>query len=333
MALIAAIAFLMIFMLLGTAYVRYMTIEFDDARNYVYDLRARHLANGGVQAGIGEIQAALASESIPSPHYDVELAAFRQEKQGSGDYPQTIAVHIQDEAARVNLNYAPAPLLEALGLDANTIQALNDYRTSPGNPLLPSVDALRTNNLIDAQKFQALDKRLFTVYTAEDTRQPHSYINLNAAPPPVLAAVFGIDLEEARTLAGKRPFKSWADVLQKVGRDPTTFNVPVPRYAPRDMPRELALSSNCYRLAGLVDFSMPGGGGRAVRAATEAVVLFHDDGTYTIRYWNERRGAEAAEIAPAQSAPATEPTSNQQPQADSETPDTQPAQPSGESST
>jgi type II secretory pathway component PulK len=129
------------------------------------------------------------------------------------------------------------------------------------------------------------------VYSGTDLRQPHSYINLNTVSEPVLAAIFNINTEEATALAAKRPFTSWDDAVQKVGREPATFSVASAQYATRDMPADLALNSRCFRLESLVTMEMPGG--RTASAGVEAVVSFLENGTYSIRYWREIKSGAA----------------------------------------
>jgi DNA uptake protein ComE-like DNA-binding protein len=249
-----------------------------------------------VYAAIGEAREAIAHGRVPPGQYSIPLTEYRLEATGPGAYPQTVQVSLTDESARVNLNFAPVAVLRAMGLPEHAAQAVQDYRTK-GGKRLANVDALRAEGLVDGQTFRALHRDLFTVYTASDPRQPHSYLNLNSAPEAVLAAVFGIGAEEAAALAAKRPFATWADVLQKVGREPSTFNVAAPQYALRDMPAELALSSRCYRLQSIVELDMPGGRGRLVHAGVEAVVAFLEDGTYTIRYWRELHSGAAKEVS------------------------------------
>lgn len=300
MALVAAISLLVIFAMLGTAYIGYMTVEYDEAGIAMHDVRARELAQAGIYAAIGEAQAAIARGEAPKGEYAISLSAYRQEATGQGVYPQTAEVKVADESARVNLNYAPAALLRALGMPEKTAKAVEDYRAS--GKRLASVDALHSEGLADKQAMQSITRELLTVYTGSDPRQPHSYLNLNSAPDAVLAAIFGINAEEAAALAAKRPFASWEDAVQKVGREPSTFSVAAPQYASRDKPADLALNSRCYRLTSLVAMDMPGGTGRPVHAGVEAVVAFLEDGTYAIRYWHEIHSG-AAKAASETSAP------------------------------
>jgi len=284
MALVAAIGMLMIFAMLGTAYIGYMTLEYDEAGLAMREARARALVEAGIHAAIGEIQGAMARSESPKPEYTIALNAYRQESTGQGAYPQNVRVGLTDESGRINLNFAPVALLRAAGIPENAAKAIEDYRASGKH--LASVEALRSEGLVDNQTLQAIDRGRFTVYTGSDLRQPHSYLNLNTAPEPVLAAIFNISAEEAAALATKRPFASWEDAVQKVGREPSTFSVAPPQYASRDMPAALALSSRCFRLVSLVEMDMPGGNGRRVYAGAEAVVAFLENGTYSIRYWH-----------------------------------------------
>jgi type II secretory pathway component PulK len=302
MALIAAIGMLMIFAMLGTAYIGYTTIEYDEAGIHLQELRAKRLAASGVEAAIAEMQAAIARGETPKPEYTMSLAAYRQEATGLGVYPQPVKINVIDESSRVNLNFAPEPLLRAMGLPENAAKAVADYRAA--GKKLASVASLRADGLLDGQAYQAIDASLFTVYTGTDPRQPHSYLNLNTVPEKVLAAIFSINADEAKALAGKRPFTSWADALQKVGREPGTFNVSAPQYAVRDMPRDLALVSRCFRLVSTVAMDMPGGTGRIASAGVEVVVVFPENGGRAVRYWQELNSGTAEEKAAAAQEPA-----------------------------
>lgn len=289
MALVAAIGMLVVFAMLGTAYLGYMTLEYDQTGQEMRDVRARTLAEAGIYAGIGEAQAAIARGEAPKPEYAIALNAYRQEATGPGTYPQSVRVQVSDESARVNLNFAPGALLHNLGLPDNAVKAIADYRAA--GKRLASLDSLKSEGLVDTATLQSVKRDQFTVYSGTDLRQPHSYINLNSVPEPILAAIFNVNAEEATALASKRPFTSWEDAVQKVGREPSTFSVASAQYATRDMPADLALNSRCFRLVSLVDMNMPGG--RPASAGVEAVVSFLENGTYSIRYWREIKSGAA----------------------------------------
>lgn len=297
MALVAAIALLAVFALLGTAYVGYMWIEFEDVGIELHRTRARHLAAGGIFAAIGDLQSALDSGRPPAASFEYALATYRTEQGGPAAYPQRVTVDLSDESARIDLNSAPASLLAALGFESDAIDRLRVMRSE--NRRLASVDALRVDEIVTAQQFDSLAANELTVYSG-------GVLNLNTAGPRVLAAAFGISQNEAEALSAKRPFANWADTLQKVGREPTTFNLDVPSFAPREQPANIAFESRCFRLRSAAVLDMPGGDHRPVHAAVEAVVSFKDDGSYVIRLWRELRGAEAREadfaapVAPAE---------------------------------
>jgi type II secretory pathway component PulK len=307
MALVAAIALLAVFALLGTAYVGYMWLEFEDAGVQLHRTRARSLAAGGIYAAIGDLQIAIGDSQPPAATFEYSFATYRAEQGGPGAYPQRVTVNVLDESARVDLNTASTSLLAALGFESDAIDKLRTMRADRHR--LAGVDSLRVDEIVGAQEFETLDRADLTVYTG-------GTLNLNSVSPRVLSAAFGISNGEAEALAAQRPFANWADVLQKVGREPSAFNLDIPSFAPREKPAQVAFESRCFRLRSAATLDMPGGDHRPVHAAVEAVVLFNDDGTYAIRLWRELRGAEAREsaeatpITPLQSPPMAEaPTS------------------------
>jgi len=294
-ALIGAIAMLALFAMLGTAYVRFMMIEVDDTSQELDVLRAEYLATGGIYAAIGEIEYALAEGAVPDAEFSLPANVYRYEGGKQVARVQDVTVTVSDEAARLNLNHTPPQVLRALGLDDGELRRLeNALPTSSGlrsesRRWLNNVDELLTRGIVSRRDYDRLDRNRFTIHTVADADKPTGFINLNAAEPVVLGAIFGLhDTTEIGTLAASRPFASWQDVLTKTGREPSTFNVAPPRYASREMPSALALTSRCYRLRSEVGMNYRGARGRTVSAAVEAVVLFHENGTYSIRYWNGR---------------------------------------------
>lgn len=317
-ALIGAISMLAIFTLLGTAYVRYMMIEYEDTRRHLDEIRARHLASGGIYAAIGEIGAALDNGETPKNGYTIKGYAYRYEGGARVAYEQEIQVSTSDESARIDINHAPPELLAAIGMDAEAIGKLNKAIPTPtglrssSRRWLNSVDDLLTRNIVNHRQFNAINTGLLTTYTVADHGNPAGFLNLNEAGTEVLSAIFGIsDPVEVSQLMAKRPFESWQDAVTKSGREPDTFNVKSPRYASREMPRELALSSHCFRLHSEVSLSF-GSARRPTTASVEAVVLFKDDGSFAIRFWNEgpqrlAQRDEGAPVAPEASGVAASP--------------------------
>lgn len=302
-ALITALAMLLIFTILGTAYVGFMSIEQDNARYEGQQVHARHLARGGLHAAIGEIQAALQAGNRPQEEYEFQIPVYLRVAGALTAHPQTVHVSVLDESGRINVNHAPRQVLEALGFDRRIVRKLKGGLPAPGEPStsdrrwLASVHELRSRGFLGAKAFKALDKDILTVYTVEDPGNPTGFINLNSAPAPVLAAVFNISPEEAETLTHARPFSSWEDAVAKTGRDPGTYNVQPSLQAPRAMPAELALDSKCYRLvSSAARVKTRGTQGHHSRAVVEAVVIIKGSGDYEFRFWSEVPGEEAPDL-------------------------------------
>lgn len=286
MALISALGVLMIFTVLGTAYVRYMSYEYDKTKYIVQEVRSRALAQGGINAAIGEIEQALKDGKTPNAVYNFQLPVFIREGEGLREEAQTVTVRVSDEASRVNINHASKDLLSAMGFTRSGLNNLSDIKADTSvrkkhrvrSGPLASVNELRTRNVVGSRDYHNLDTDLMTVYTSSGV------VNINTAAPRVLAAVFGIELGDARVLASKRPFTSWANAVEKVGRDASTFNV---SSAGGSIPEELSLTSNAYRLISEATVRSQGARQRGVRGIVEAVVIFEDDGGTNIRFWSE----------------------------------------------
>lgn len=320
-ALIGAIGMLALFALLGTAYVRYMMIELEDTRRHLDEIRVQHLASGGIYATIGEIGAAIDNGETPEKKYSIKANAYRYESGERVAYEQEIQVSVTDESGRVNINHAPPQLLAAIGFDAEAIDKLNKAIPAPTGPAsgsrqwLYSVDDLLTRDILNRRQFNAIETGLLTTYTVEDHSNPTHFLNLNAADSDILAAIFGIsDPAELSQLMARRPFSSWQDAVAKSGREPSSLNVA--------LPLESAFTSRCFRLHGEVSMSFKGIARRPASASVEAVVLFKKDGSYAIRYWNERpmsltqtdkSAQEATERSGAGASPETPPPAEETP--------------------
>jgi type II secretory pathway component PulK len=288
-ALIAALSMLILFALLGAAYVTYMSGEFDRTRYEVQTLHARQLAHAGIQAAIGELHRALERGETPPAAYAFRLPVYDQQREPEF---HEVTVAVSDEAARINLNFAPREVLEAIGLDRAQIRELKrampreDGSEAGARRWLLSVADLRQRGYVNAAGYTALDPAMLTVYSS-DPRNPAGYINLNSASPAVLAAVLNVSPEDAEAIAQKRPFTSWDDAVQKIGRGPETFNIQPDEAGA--MPQDFALSSRSYRLTSEAALTM-GRGARRIRHTIEAVVHLDQEGGYAARYWNEFTG-------------------------------------------
>lgn len=325
LALIGAISMLALFVMLGTAMVKYMMIELEDTRRQVDEARARNLAAGGIYAAIGEIEAAIDDGRIPDQAYTIKANAYRYEAGERTAYEQEIQVAVSDESALIEINHAPPEVLAALGMDPEAIEKLGRAVPTPSGlrsgsrRWLTHVDDLLTRGIVNRRQFQAIQTDQLTTYTVEDHSKPAEFLNINSAGADAIAAIFGIDDSvEIRQLMAKRPFESWPDAVTKSGREPSAFNVKSPRYASRETPREIAFSSRCFRLHSEVRVAYAGIARRPSFAAVEAVVLFKDDGSFSIRFWNERpvRPAEADATTPEPTAPPEAPeTAGDEPEA------------------
>jgi type II secretory pathway component PulK len=296
-ALFAALAFLLIFSMLGTAYMRSMQISYKITSENLQKVRARHLSHGGIYAGIGEVQASLGRGDTPVSSYEINLPVYRTVEGEELESPQTILVNVSDESGKVNLNSAPSTLLVALGIPAKVVSKIKGSPLRGTRKALTSVDELRTGDFMTGQNYNALDKRLFTVYTggAESSVAP---TNLNSASAKVLSGIFSIDLEEATSLAHKRPFLSWEDVLGKVGREPSTFNVGGVASNGQGIPASLSLDSRTFRINSTTHMVTRDTTSNGVYRSVDAVVLFANDGSFSVRYWDESPSGEPeSEIA------------------------------------
>lgn len=315
MALVGALAMLFLFVLLGTAYVKYMGLELQDTRNDLERARVRALAQSGIHAAIGEIQAALSDGKAPEAAYDLSVNVYKYRNVERIAHPQDVHVTVADESARININHATPAVLGALGFGPGAVQRLKVELPKAGSGgkkrWLGSVHDLRTRDILNAQAYEALNTDILTTYTVAKHDNPTGFINVNTATPPVLAALLGIDKAEARALAAKRPFRSWQNLVAKSGREQATFNVSTAQYASRQKPAEIALQSNCFRLRSEATLQYEETARRPISETVEAVVLFKANGSYTIRYWNakpgEDTGSGAAPVQPPEAPPEPEP--------------------------
>ena len=293
-ALLFSLGIIVFFAMLGAAYIGYMNNAYDAARFEVNQSRVRGVAEAGIHAAIAEIQSALADGGQPASVYTFEPAVYRHEQAGRVAYAQKeVTVSVADEMARVNLNHAPQAVLEALGFEAEAAAAMvkSRPRAAGKGRFLNTVDDMVARELVTQRAHYDLREagtlNDLTVYTAIDPASPKGFVNINTASPRVLGAIVAVDETEAETIAGKRPFASWEDVLTGVGREPTTFNVRHTQIGSRNMPEALTLSSRCFRLTAEATVDFPGLR-RSLKSATEAVVIFDENGHARVRFWNTR---------------------------------------------
>lgn len=302
-ALIIAISFLLLFSLLGTAYVQYMVVERNSTDYEILQARARSLAGGGAYAAVAEIRAALRSGQAPESAYTFSLPVYRQKSYGIEATAHEVRVTVLDEAGRVNLNVAPRPVLEALGFSREAVRKLksslprNADETDPNRRWLTSVCELVSRGILTQAEFAQLDRNLFTVFTGDGTQDAARYVNINSAPPTVLAAVFGLSPEKATDLAAQRPFQSWEDAARKAGRDPAALAFSGDDAAAEaNSPASLALNSRVYRIVSEAEVSLRSSASRRVRGRVEALVTIPEQGDFVFRYWDFSTGQLEPEV-------------------------------------
>ncbi len=312
MALVLALALMALFVVLGMAFVRHMKVENDQAAYQFEELRAEQTAEAGVYAAIGDLRRAMDAQQVlqvtAQPRSYV-LPAYKGIRNGQGltleaanNFKASAAVTISDESGKVNLNHAPASVLQViLGVDGDTARAIAARlpRTN-GNPAdgavpkwLASADDLVTYGLLTQAQFAAINPALITTFTVTNHVNPTGFLNVNAAPAEVLAAVLDVPLDVAKKALAQRPFVSLAALSAAVEKDPSTFNIKPDISDPAALPAALSFESRCFRIvsdaayAAVKDKSEDA----LARAKVEAVVLFKPEGGYEIVSWSAQRGA------------------------------------------
>ncbi len=308
-ALLAALGMLFIFCMLGMAYVGYMTTTLDRSNYDIRLLRTRCIAEGGIEAGIATLQAALHDPEklgrVVGATTEVEFPVYRLERGAPNDFAAdetkkgVAKVTVRDESGAVNLNHAPARVLQAiLKVDGDTARRIRSSLPAGeggGGPQawLASVDDLVARGLVTEAALTAVPTKCLTVYSVADHANATGFVNLNVAPPVVLAALLDVDVATAQKVVearAKQPFKSLADVAAAAGKDPASFNLKPAPDAPDALPKELSFQSRCFRIVSEAELSDLGPGGRAVRAThggAEAVVVFDEEGRPQTTFWSE----------------------------------------------
>lgn len=319
-ALIMAIAMLALFTTLGTLYVRRMNLDLQRVDFEVRMARARIVAEGGVYAALGDIQRALQSKQLvqilDKPiSYAFPIYAGIRGPEGlelaTQENRRAVAeVVITDENGKVNLNHAPASVLQrVLGVDGNTARKITSTLPRSASPSSPNqnqsgtheehwllgVDELLTRELLTAEQYAAVDLSLVTTFSVIDHANPAGFLNINSAPPPVLAAILDLPVEVAAQVAEKRPFKSLEALSVAAGKAPETFAIKPDPYNPAALPTPLAFESRCFRIVSKATCASTAGDREYNKAYGQvvAVVIFNADGSYEIVHWDSRRDIDA----------------------------------------
>lgn len=307
-ALIIAIGMLFIISMLSIAYLNSMVLDYQRVGVIEASRQAEASAERAVHAAIAEIGALVMNvEDVPESMNFESMALYEAAKEGteppSVDETRRAVANIQitDESARLNLNYAPVRLLQAfLGVDGATARAIRGSVPRPGAPptedahFFLHVDELVSRGFMTREELEALPKDQLTVYTARNLTSPRGFININAVSPELLAAICNIDVEAATAVVEKRPFTSFQDFVDAVGKSPAAFNVTPAANQTDGVPPELALYSRCYRIRceAEVQRTIARAWDRLGADSIEAVVQFDREGRSQVLSWRGLRGNE-----------------------------------------
>ncbi|HPO12093.1 MAG TPA: type II secretion system protein GspK [Candidatus Hydrogenedentes bacterium] len=315
-ALLIAISMLGLFTVLGMVYVRHMNIEIDQANMTVNETRTQNAAVAGIEAALGDLQRALLEKQLTQAMTKPLTYPLNTYKAIRG--PEGLAldtqenrtlvatVSITDESGKINLNHAPASVLQAI-LNVDGTTARNITGSLPRGGARPeglpeqqwfvSIEDLRSRNLLTPEQFAAVNPAFITTFTVADHAAPAGFLNINAAPVEVLAAIVDLPVETVRTFENRRPFSSLATLGTAAGKDPATFNYKPDPNDPAALPAALAFESRCFRLSCEAVFcAIEGKNERPLaKAHAEAVALFTPDcNGYQLVYWNTQQGASGA---------------------------------------
>jgi type II secretory pathway component PulK len=319
-ALIMAIMMLALFSMLGAAYVRYMAIENRQADMILREARADNVALGGFYAAIGVLQKGRLTGEMPKAGGETWSWTFPvYANLNTGDavrletHDRRIAeasVTIIDENAKININHVPASVLQAIlkvdGAVARNIRgALPLAGRSAGEGAVRetawfnSIGDLLSRDLLSREAFEAIDASLVTVNSVVDRETPAGFININSAPPEVLAAVLDLPVEAAGRVAARRPFTDLESLSAAARKAPETFNIKPDPEQPGALPPALALESRCFRIISAGRYASLAEEEEYDRASAriEAIVNFDDQGDYRIVRWRVSDNTAAEEEA------------------------------------
>ena len=315
-ALIIAVGLLFIFAMLGTAYVAFGYVEIEETNFTLSRARASAIAEAGVNAAIGKLHAALvAGKAVEFGGVEYDFPVYRGNKDPETPALEPLdnrtaraAVNVSDESGKVNLNHAPASVLQRLlNIDGTTARAITASlpqaaAAQAGGGWFTALDDLVDRKLLSEAQFAALDKNLLTVYTVLNHQSPGAYLSINTAPKEVLASVLDLSLEQADHVKAKGPFNSLAALAEAAGKGMETFNIQ-PDSAGAAGP--FLMQPNCFRITSKASYDAMSQG-HSVSAFVEAVVLFDSAGNHQIVHWMTTEGTESEAAAAADAEPAAE---------------------------
>jgi len=307
-ALLTALAFLFLFSMLGAALVRSISIDLERTETELAGQRAAAFARGGVEAAIGEIAAALAAGEAPNVlagPVEIQYPVYKADKSSPAGIGPAESLRgratftVTDESGKININHATPRVLKAvLGVDGTVARAirgslpLSAATGSPANRAwFTNLSELSTRGLVPPRLYKKIDSKLVTVHSVVDHNHAEEFLNVNAAPAQVLAAVLDIPLQAAQALVDRRPFRGLQELCEAAGKDPSMFNGGAGAESAEGLGKEFAFQSRCFRIAseGVVAEVGPGNAEfRPTRRHVEAVVVFDRLAGPQVTYWSER---------------------------------------------
>lgn len=212
-ALLAALAFLLLFSLLGGAYLRSAAVDTERLGLPLQEARLRQAALSGIDAAAGILHARSANPSEwPSQAgetFSFRLPVYQRTVSGSWEEANrsaiSVTVHAKDLSGLLNVNYAPASALQAVlglsGEEARRLRARLDEEGLQATPRLPGLN----------ERFvPAAD--LLTAWYAPGENGPVPWFNVNTAAAAVLGALLRIPAESALQITAAQRFTGREDL-------------------------------------------------------------------------------------------------------------------------
>lgn len=136
-ALVTALALLVVFMVLGWAWYKYMMLDQRGTTLEAQRTEARMFARAGLQAAAGTIEQALAAKSVDKllqGETRLQFPIYKGLDEAVGtlvpneNYRGEATVTVADECSKVNLNHAPvAVLMQILGVNSAKARQIPEH--------------------------------------------------------------------------------------------------------------------------------------------------------------------------------------------------------------
>jgi hypothetical protein len=232
-ALLAALAFLVLFSLLGGAYLRGASIDADRLALPLQQERLRQAAFSGIEAAAGILHGRPRNPRewprLSGETFEFELPTYERDATGSweptGRNSINVTVRVTDLSGLLNINYAPASALQAvLALSGEEARQLRARLDEEGPLAHPDFLPLESRSE-DAQK-------LLTAWYAPGEAGHVPWFNVNAAAAPVLGALLRIPAESAMQITAQGIFTGRDDLeeaLRSYGLQGSIARLPAAR--------------------------------------------------------------------------------------------------------